>query len=441
MEAVLSTTDEEAMTSVAEGATRLLTKLVNPEMARQAITNDLIQPVIKLIHGSLKVLPANNDTQKWMMVQVQASTESLARALSVVRVIARFCDASHIPAMGEWVIHLIDPCLTIVHQRTASTPAQPLILNKWILIYQQILRKTFPQQNTAVTIFTRTIPLVVQALEQTQDPSTLKYIATAVEVFGGKTLEMDKSFQELLVHVTSAIVSKNNLIEAMELLQAYFECLQRFILFCPRGICYNPQLSDIVNIAVGIVSAIDSKDSTRAALVFLAQLFGWNTLRLSVPTTHIFQEAWNSLILKDLILRYGETLMLACFKGLSGGSQMLWPAYSDCVFAVVQAIALNEKERLETPKNPTDNISPLLNETLTRQWLFSSMTTTLSIDGNSSITKTMDTEITNQIIPIILSLARNGSKSRPKAKMLLTDYAKIRKGEMNVDSLISYSLP
>ena len=52
----------------------------------------------------------------------------------------------------------------------------------------------------------------------------------------------------------------------------------------------------------------------------------------------------------------------------------------------------------------------------------------------------MNTSVTNQIIPILLALARNGSKSRPKAKMLLTDYAKIRKGEMTVDSLLSYSL-
>jgi hypothetical protein len=42
-------------------------------------------------------------------------------------------------------------------------------------------------------------------------------------------------------------------------------------------------------------------------------------------------------------------------------------------------------------------------------------------------------------------LARDDSKSRPKAKakakMLLTDYAKIRKGEITRESLISYQLP
>jgi hypothetical protein len=440
MELILSTTDEEAMTTVTEGATRLFTKIANPEMARQAITTDLIQPVIDRIDAALKVLPESNIADEWMTVQVQSATEYLARYLGVIRIISRFCDAPHIPAMAEWMLHLIDPCLKIVQQRTASTPAQPLILTKWISIHQQILRKSLPQQSTTITIFTNTIPLIVQALEQTQDPNTLKYISTAVEVFGGQTLEMDKSFQDLLVHVTGAITRNNDLREAMELLQAYFECLQRFILFCPRALCYNPKLSDIVNIAVGSVSAIDAKDSTRAALVFLSQLFGWNYLRLSIQTTQILREAWNSLILKEIVLRHGQTLILACFAGLSGGSQMLWPAYSDCVFAIVQAVALNEKESLAAPTNPADNISPLLNEALIRQWLFSGMTTTLSPDGNRKINTDTNSDITNQIIPILLALAHNGSKSRPKAKMLLTDYAKIRKGEMNVDSLLSYSL-
>jgi hypothetical protein len=441
MEGILSTADEEAMTTVTEGATRLFTKISNPEMARQAITTDLILPVTERMDAALKVLPESNIVEEWMTVQVQSSTEYLARYLAVIRIISKFCDSPQIPVMVEWMLQLIDPCLQIVQQRTVGTPAQPLILNKWILIHQQILRKSLPQQSTMIGIFTNTIPLIVQVLEHTQDPSTLKYITTAVEVFGGQTLEMDKSFQDLLVHVTGEMTKKNNLIEEMELLQAYFECLHRFVLYCPRALCYNPKLSDIVNIAVGSVSAMDAKDSTRAALVFLSQLFGWSSLRLSPQTTQILQEAWNSLILKELILRHGQTLILACFAGLSGGSQMLWPAYSDCVVAIVQAISMNENDGLSSPPNPADNISPLLNEALIRQWLLSAMTTTVSPDGECKITTDMNSDITNQIIPILLALARNGSKSRPKAKMLLTDYAKIRKGEMNVDSLLSYSLP
>ena len=439
MEIILSTTDEDAMTTVAEGATRLITKIVNPETARQAITNDLIQTVTGRIDAAVQVLPVSNIADEWMTAQIQSSTEYLSKYLAVIRVIVRFCDSPDIPSMAEWMLHLIDPCLKVVHQKTASTPAQPLILNKWISIHQQVLRKSLPQQGTMITIFTNTIPVIVQALEQTQDPTTLKYVTTAVEIFGGQTTEMDKSFQDLLQHVTAEISRNPNILDAVELLQAYFECLQRFILFCPRALCYNPNFAGIVNIAVGSISVIDAKDSARAALVFLSQLFGWNVLRLSTQTTQIFQEAWNSLILKELLLRHGQPLLKSCFAGLSGGSQMLWPAYSDCVFAVVQAVAMNEQQALAAPTNPSDTISPMLNETLLKQWLLTSMNATPSPDGTFSAE--MNANITNQIIPILLALARNGSKSRPKAKMLLTDYAKIRKGEMTVDALISYSLP
>ena len=430
MEVILSTTDEEAMTTVTEGATRLLTKIQNPETARQAITTDLIQPVMDRIDAALKVLPNSSIADEWMTAQVQSSTEYLSKYLSVIRVIVRFCDSPEIPQITEWMLQLIDPCLKGVQQRTASTPAQPLILNEWISIHQQILRKTLPQPSTMVGVFTNTIPLIVQALDHTKDPTTLKYISTAVEVFGGQTPEMDQSFQELLGHVTGEIQRNTNILHAMELLQAYFECLHRFVLYCPRALCYNPKFADIVTISVQSISAIDAKDSARAALVFLSQLFGWNALRLSITTTQILQEAWNALILKDMLLRHGPTLLQSCFKGLAGGSQMLWPAYADCVFAIVQAVAHNEQGGVVSPN---DAISPMLNQAALQQWLVAAMTA----DGS-------DATIGNRIIPILLAVGRNGcdkpSKWRPKAKMLLTDYAKIRKGEMTIDSLASYSL-
>ena len=105
LEIVLSTIDEEAMKAVAEGATRLLTKIEDPEMARQAITADLIQPVIDRIYTALKVLPESNTIEAWNALQVQTATESIVMYLAVLRIIARFCDAPHIPVMTEWMLH------------------------------------------------------------------------------------------------------------------------------------------------------------------------------------------------------------------------------------------------------------------------------------------------------------------------------------------------
>jgi len=440
MEYILLTSEEEAMTTVAEGATRVVTKLVNPTVAREAITTDLVQPVINHIFTVLKALPESDNTREWMSPIVQSAIESLSRLLSVVRIISRFCDAPRIPAMGEWLLHQIDPCLQLVQQRTARTPAQPFILPKWISIHQQILRSTLPQQGTIVKIFTNTIPLIVQALEQTKNPGALKYISTAVEMFGGQTLEMDKSFTDLLAHVTTEVITnKGNTSDAMEFLQAYFECLQRYTLYCPRALCYDPQLlSNIVEVAVESVSVVEAKESTRAALIFLSQLLGWNSLRLSHQSSQILTEAWNSSILKELILRHGQTITQSCVSGLIGGPQILMAAYSDTLFAVVQAIVMNQKGELGTPPTPADNISSQLNENLIQNWLLSSM-------ANIMVTNNIDTVMNNQIIAILLSLARNNSNSRlkakAKAKLLLTDFTKIRKGEMTSESLMSYQLP
>jgi len=288
-----------------------------------------------------------------------------------------------------------------------------------------------------VAMFSNTIPLVVQALEQTQDPATLKYISTAVENFGGKTLEMDQSFQDLLIHVTTVVTSLSNLSEATELLQAYFESLQRYILYCPRALCYSPNLPTIVTLAVESISVIQAKESTRAALMFLSQLFGWNSLRLSPQTSQVLQEAWNnSSILKEMLVQNGLALTQLCFIGLAGGSQMLWPAYSDCLFAIVQAVVVNHSQE---HLNPADKSPAVLNESLVQQWLHSGMVGTLS--SSHDATTTMNSETCNQVISILLNLAHQGPKSRSKAKMLLTDFAKIKKGEMTADSLVSYTLP
>jgi hypothetical protein len=372
-----------------------------------------------------------------MTPEVQAAMECLARYLSVIQVIARFCDAPHIPAMGEWFLQQIGSCLESVQRQTAGTPAQPLVLPKWITIHQQILRNILPRENTTIAIFRGVVPLIVQALEQTQDPATLKYISTAVENFGGKTVEMDESFQDLLAHVTTIVTSQSNLSEATELLQAFFDCLQRFILYCPRALCYNPQFVTIVTLAIESISAIQAKESTRAALMFLSQLFGWNSLRLSPQTIQVMQEAWNSSsALKEMLVRNGQTLVQACFIGLAGGSQMLWPAYSDCLFAITQAVVLNQTEE---EINPADPSVCSLSEVVIQHWLRSGMT--VAICSGSHDGCDIDPETCNQITSILLDMARQGPKSRSKAKMLLTDFAKIKKGEMSTDSLVSYTLP
>ena len=116
---------------------------------------------------------------------------------------------------------------------------------------------------------------------------------------------------------------------------------------------------------------------------------------------------------------------------------MLWPAYSDCLFAIVQAFVLNPLDDQVDPANPS---GPMLNEALLQQWLFSGMVATLSTETVDAATNANNANLCNQIISILLNLAHQGPKSRPRAKMLLTDFAKIRRGEMTSESLVTYTL-
>jgi hypothetical protein len=439
MDAVLATTEEQAMTMVAEGLTRIVTKLKDVEVARQALTDDLISPVLHHIHVAIQHLPQGHASEVWTTAQTQEATEALVRYLAVLQVIVRFSESPHFPGMGEWFLPQIGSCLEAVQLRTFSTPAQSQVLTKWILVHQQILRIRLPQQDVTIAILSSTIPLVVQTIEQSKEPAALKYVATAVENFGGKTEDMDRSFQDLLSHLTNIISSHPNLPEATELLQGYFDCLQRFLLYCPRALCYSPKLAEIIILAVESISAMDDKGATRAALIFLSQLFGWNSLRLSPPTLQIMQDFWkSSSVLKEALLARGEGLVHACFIGLAGGSQMLWPAYSDCLFAIVQAFILSPLEdRVNSSANPA---TPILSELLLQRWLLSGMMATFSVDSDGSATNA-NINLCNRIISILLDLARQGPKCRPRAKMLLTDFAKIRRGEMTTESLASYTTP
>jgi hypothetical protein len=123
--------------------------------------------------------------------------------------------------------------------------------------------------------------------------------------------------------------------------------------------------------------------------------------------------------------KHGKTITRACVEGLSGGSpQPLWPSLSDCLFAIVSHV---------TGSNAT---GPLVEEhNVAHQWVYSSLSTVQTNRGNPFPQDTIQ-----QIMTILFELARSGQKSKPKAKMLLTDFAKMCKGEMDTNALLSYTL-
>jgi hypothetical protein len=433
MEAALHTTEEEAMTTVAEGATRFITHLKDPTTARQSLANDLIHPLLQRARHAMQAIPVD-DPQALFDPQGQLAVESLVRYLSVAQVVVRFGDAPHIPGIGELFLSEMAPFLEQTAQHAARIPQiQPLIIPKLIAIHQQLLR-TVPHSVIAPT-FTTTIQFVVDAFGHTQHPSTLGYIAAAVEVFGGNA-DTQQSFQDLLHHVTTILTKHVTTVTAQDssqLLQAYFECLQRYILYCPAGLLANPQLlATIISLAVECLTALHGeKDSTRADLLFLSQLFGWRVLRLSNPANLVFQNHFSAV--RDQLAIHGPTICQRCVAGLAGGPQMLWPAYADCLFAIVQSVVVNHNHHVDFQNNPAGgDESSNSSSSLASQWMYASMSSL----GSSSMT----TETCHQVIAILLNLARQGPKSKQKAKMLLTDFAKISKGEMAPNALVSYAL-
>ena len=55
-------------------------------------------------------------------------------------------------------------------------------------------------------------------------------------------------------------------------------------------------------------------------------------------------------------------------------------------------------------------------------------------------TQNITPEIGTSVIKILCDLAKEGTKSKQKAKMALMDYGKIAKGEASTDILLAYSM-
>ena len=82
MEAALNTTEQEAMMTVAEGATRFITHLKEATTARQSLANDLIHPLLQRARHALQAIPSADDPQALLTPHGQLAVEFLVRCLS-----------------------------------------------------------------------------------------------------------------------------------------------------------------------------------------------------------------------------------------------------------------------------------------------------------------------------------------------------------------------
>ena len=78
--------------------------------------------------------------------------------------------------------------------------------------------------------------------------------------------------------------------------------------------------------------------------------------------------------------------------------------------------------------------SPVMDEnSLPHSWLYTAM-------NDNTISQNITPDIGMTVVRLLCGFAREGSKSKPRAKMLLMDYGKICKGETGKDALMAYSL-
>ena len=411
---VLQTNDEEGMAAVAEGSTRLAVQLKDQNVAQHALSTIII-PLLQRADLALIATTSGGDP-----AQINLAAEALAKCLHSVSVLIRFCDGSPSPLAG--VLGEIWPFLKKVAQQAGDYEA---VLDEMLSIHKQLLSNV---PELVAPHFSETVKFVVDAFVRTKHPSTLETISSAIEAFSPMSRDTEASFNQLLVHITGITIAymttEKNPDECPQVIRAFFEMNQRYILFCPSALVSCSQFSCIVDLGVECLSACKGeRESTRAILNFLAQLFGWRSLRLSQASTASLEDVAGPI--DEQLAKHGEAITQACVFGLSGGSpQPLWPSLSDCLYAIVSHVAGGNAS------------GPVVEEhTLAHQWVYVSLS---KVQTNTGYAFPQDT--IQQIMMILFDLARNGQKSKPKAKMLLTDFAKMCKGEMDTNALLCYTL-
>lgn len=417
MKAVLSTDDEASMEAVAEGSTRLLIQINDSAAVRQYLGSIIIMPLMQRADAAADVVAARN-------VQSDSAAVALAKYLYILQIIIRFCDSPPENGDAHVLTDAVNALWPFLDKVTKQCGQYEDVLGEVLAVHGRLLN-TVP--NLVAPIFSTTLKFVVEVFERTKLPNALDYISGAVEQFGSVDDSSRASFQELLEHISTVMVShvtrEKKPDECPQVIQALFEMCQRFVLYCPSALISSRQFSTIVSLAVECLTACHGeRESVRATLNFLAKLFGWRTLHLPSTSSESIEAMAGAI--DEQLVRHGEAVTAACIDGLTGGPQMLWPSISDCIFAITMHVSRS------------NDSGPVVEETtIAHQWVLKALYNSKDRSGQP-----LNPETCQQIVQILFALSREGQKSRPKAKMLLTDIAKIAKGELTKDALLTYSL-
>jgi len=432
MEAALSTNNAKVMANVAEGCARVSVQLRDTPKAR-ATLSAVAAPTILRARSALDAIISSSSVEGSGQAagQVDAASQALASYLGVLRQLIRFCDsASSRGRAGESLLSDVLTAAWPVLNDISSHPscrANEAVLSGLLDVHSQLLSVV------PVLIgpyFKDLITFVVKAYEESFCPSALEYVSAAVESFDteesiGVAAGLDENgkeliFNQLLAHLCQCtfthVTQTKRPNECPQVIKALFEMAQRYLIFCPGALCQCPEFASLFGLAVACLTE-GEVESTRATLIFLTQLIGWKHIRL--PAAKNYKLAQFAGAIDNLLAQHGEVITKACLGGLSGGApQILLPSYSECLFSIMQHIISS------TPGADEPN-------SVLCTWLRSAL---------MANTQNITPEIGTSVIKILCDLAKEGTKSKQKAKMALMDYGKIAKGEASTDILLAYSM-
>jgi len=401
LRSVPATTSEPAVASIAQGCTRLVATITDDTIQQQCLTG-LFQVALQgsdAALGGVLQNAHNHDVQlvawRTLVLQLHALKEMI-------------CFASDGNAQN--LVDILQQVWVLMEKIKQQNIFEDVdILERILAVYEQLL-KSMPR------LLEPQLSLVVKgamdAFQRHKSPRSIGVMAQAVEEFGSSHAD---SFQELLNHVAVEVmvhVTQTPADEATELLEAFFELNQRFILFCPSALVGCSQFANVVALSVEwIGQGKGERKSTREALIFLAQLFGWRTLRLSAQSQSQLHAA--SQFLDERLLQHGGKIVCDSVATIVGGPQMLLSPCADLIYATVMPAAA-----WGIPEDPQSSVA--------HRWLEASF--------NDSVFLTM-------VVPILIGLVREGNvqKNKTKFKMLLSDFCKVHRGEMSPASLMAFA--
>jgi len=421
MNAALSTNREECMAGVAEGFTRLSTQTKDTTTIGQLL-GELVHPVLQTAEVALNALPSFQEfAANGLSEHAAEAMESLCSHLRVLQVVIRFSGAAVDAEFSanhpiSTILGTVYPFLEAVSQRASHFDP---VFEKTLSIQQQIL-KTVPDQ--AATNFQQTITYVAEVFQSKQHPSCAEFFAISVEVFGSSNANVG-AFRDLLSQVSATvfrILQQQGIESNSRLIQSFFEMTQRYILYCPSALVGCPEFAGIAACAVEVLASTKGdRESVRAILNFLTQLFGWRALRLSTESSQYLHSVAHTM--DEQLSYHGARTISCCMTTLLGGSQALWPVCTDCIFAITSTTV-----SWPVPEDPESSVA--------RNWFES------ACSNASNTNVVINADVIRTVVSLLIGFAREGPKNKPKAKLLLTDFCMIVRGEKLPDVLVEYTL-